>query len=109
MQDLEWCIEQDFPRGTELTPLEREKEAHIAFADVRRRVYIGRGEYFAQIDNFMMTHQKEPLVILGESGMMDSHQVAPVIHSCSCFLKWEHIIILIEGSRQMNKVSMILR
>jgi len=75
-------VEQDFPKGTELTPLEREREAHIAFADVRRRIYIGRGEYFTQIDNFMMTHQKEPLVILGESGMMLIHQMAPLICLC---------------------------
>lgn len=67
-QDLEWCVEQDFPKGTELSPLEREREAHVAFADARRRVYIGRQEYFAKIDEFMGEHRKIPLVILGESG-----------------------------------------
>ncbi len=69
IQDLEWCIDEDFPVGTELTPLEREKEAHVAFAEARRRVYIGREEYFERISDYMKEDQDKPLVILGESGM----------------------------------------
>ena len=68
IQDLEMCLDRDFPKGTELTPLEREHEAHVAFADARCRVYIGREEYFTQIDQYMKQHAKYPLVILGESG-----------------------------------------
>ena len=63
-----WCLNQDFPAGTELTMLEKESEAHEAFADARRRVYIGREEYFDQINGYMMKDLKKPLVILGESG-----------------------------------------
>jgi len=68
LQDLSWCVDQDFPPGTELTPLEREREAHQAFADARRRVYIGREEYFTQIDDYMAKRNTQPLVLLGESG-----------------------------------------
>ena len=53
----------------QLTPLEREREAHTAFADARRRVYIGGQEYFSHIDSFMENSPKTPLVILGESGV----------------------------------------
>ena len=69
IQDLQWCLDEDFPIGTELTPLEREREAHIAFAEARRRVYIGREEYFERISDYMKEDQDKPLVILGESGM----------------------------------------
>ena len=63
-------MDQDFPKGTELTALEREREAHLAFAAARKRVYIGRQEYFANISNFMTEHKGQPLVLLGESGIV---------------------------------------
>ncbi|XP_077992057.1 uncharacterized protein LOC144446177 [Glandiceps talaboti] len=75
-QDLESCVDQDFPIGTELTVLEREREAHMAFAEARRRVYIGRQEYFDSIQTFMSEKKKVPLVILGESGSGKSALVA---------------------------------
>ena len=43
---------RDFPPGTNLSHLEREQEAHNAFAEARRRVYIGRQEYFDYIDKY---------------------------------------------------------
>jgi hypothetical protein len=55
--------------GTEMTSLEREREAHKAFADARCRVYIGREQYFTQIDEFMNGNHCNPLVIMGESGI----------------------------------------
>ena len=67
-QDLQWCIDQDFPEGTQLTPLEREREAHTAFAEARRRVYIGGTEYFKAIDEYMSEHHSKPLCIFGNSG-----------------------------------------
>ena len=48
------CINEDFPAGTNLSHLEREQEAHDAFAEARRRVYIGRQEYFDYIDNYFV-------------------------------------------------------
>ena len=50
--------------------MEREKEAHVAFAEARRRVYIGREEYFKKISDYMKEDQEKPLVILGESGTL---------------------------------------
>ena len=61
-------VDKDFPAGTELTPLEREREAHLAFAEARRRVYIGGEDYFRQMDEFVSGGKDVPLVLLGESG-----------------------------------------
>jgi hypothetical protein len=40
----------------------------MAFAEARRRIYIGREGYFAEIDKYLSGTEKQPLVILGESG-----------------------------------------
>jgi nephrocystin-3 len=68
-QDLIWCVDEDFPAGTELTALQREREAHQAFADARCRVYIGSEDYFTRIEEHTNSHDRKPMVILGESGM----------------------------------------
>jgi hypothetical protein len=71
-QDLQNCIEDDFPAGTQLTPLQREKESHDAFADARRHVYIGKEEYFTALDEQVESFTGAPFVILGESGKIPS-------------------------------------
>ncbi|XP_041454385.1 uncharacterized protein LOC121407396 [Lytechinus variegatus] len=75
-EDLVKCINDDFPPGTNLTALQRESEAHDAFANARRRVYIGRQEYFDYIDNYFAQKPKVPLTIIGESGSGKSALVA---------------------------------
>ena len=69
LQDLERCVEEDFPKGTELTKLEQQHEAHNAFAEARCRVYIGRQEYFTGINDNRAKGENKPFVLLGESGM----------------------------------------
>ncbi len=64
-------MEEDFPRGTRLSALDQEREAHQAFAEARRRVYVGGSQYFAQLDAYVEEHRKSPLVILGESGKFE--------------------------------------
>ncbi|XP_019626894.1 PREDICTED: uncharacterized protein LOC109471895 isoform X3 [Branchiostoma belcheri] len=76
MEDLQRCVDEDFPPGTELTPMQREQEHHMAFAEARRRVYIGRQEYFDKIDQFMAGNNSAPLVLVGESGSGKSALVA---------------------------------
>ncbi|XP_030831949.1 TPR repeat-containing protein DDB_G0287407 [Strongylocentrotus purpuratus] len=75
-EDLIKCINEDFPPGTNLTALQRESEAHDAFANARRRVYIGRQEYFDYIDNYFAQKPEGPLTIIGESGSGKSALVA---------------------------------
>ncbi|CAI9733595.1 Hypothetical predicted protein [Octopus vulgaris] len=74
-KDIIKCLEKDFPQGSELSVLEQRWQAHQAFADVRRRVYVGGETYFKQIDDFMESSQN-PIVILGESGCGKSSLLA---------------------------------
>ena len=67
LADLTAAIDQEFPPGTEPDPLDAEAAEHEAFAVSRSRVYIGRKEYFARLDDHA-AGDGEPLVVLGESG-----------------------------------------
>jgi hypothetical protein len=63
-QKMEALIERDYPVQSIPTPLERERMTHLAFQEIRSRVYIGGHKYFQQIDQ----HNSEPIVVVGESG-----------------------------------------
>ncbi|XP_033109970.1 uncharacterized protein LOC117111193 [Anneissia japonica] len=76
LEDLTMCVDEDFPPGTELTGLQREREAHEAFAEVRCRIYIGREDYFKAIDDYGSKDTDEPFVILGRSGSGKSALIA---------------------------------
>ena len=67
LDDLTTAINQEFPPGTEPDPLSAEAAEHEAFAVSRARVYIGRDEYFARLDDHAAA-KGPPLVVLGESG-----------------------------------------
>lgn len=72
---IQW-LESDFPKGSELSRLEIQREAHEAFADARCRVYIGGEKYFQMIDTLMTTTKRQPVVILGQSGSGKSALIA---------------------------------
>ncbi|KAL4236673.1 hypothetical protein ACF0H5_005057 [Mactra antiquata] len=76
MKDLEACIDKDFPVGTELTKLEIQREAHIAFAAARTRIYIGSQAYFDTINEYRSKKINQPFVVKGESGSGKSAFVA---------------------------------
>jgi hypothetical protein len=65
--DLKAVIDQRFPEGSELEPLDREAQEHEAFAQAKHRIYIGRKEYFTRLDEYIHS-DSQPLVVLGESG-----------------------------------------
>ena len=67
LRDLTAAINQEFPPGSEPDPLDAEAAEHEAFAVSRARVYIGRDEYFARLNDHA-AGDGEPLVIGGESG-----------------------------------------
>ncbi|XP_072041437.1 TPR repeat-containing protein DDB_G0287407-like, partial [Amphiura filiformis] len=78
-EDLLRCINEDYPPGSQLTPLQREREAHEAFAVVRQKVYIGGEEYFKAIDDHFEKAAKgdnQPLLIAGASGLGKSALIA---------------------------------
>ncbi|MCX6842181.1 MAG: tetratricopeptide repeat protein [candidate division WOR-3 bacterium] len=67
LEDLTKVIDELYPPGSEPAPLDREAMLHDAFARSRARVYIGRDEYFRQLDEHA-SGDGPPLVILGNSG-----------------------------------------
>ena len=75
MEDLKLAIEKAYP--LELVPdsLTRESLEHEAFAESRRKTYIGRQSYFDRLDKHV-TEEGTPLVITGESGIGKSALLA---------------------------------
>lgn len=67
LADFTALIDALYPQGQEPSPLERERMDHDAFARSRAGVYIGRQEYFDQLDA-QIASDAGPLVVLGESG-----------------------------------------
>ncbi|MBI2471560.1 MAG: tetratricopeptide repeat protein, partial [Planctomycetes bacterium] len=75
LNDLWEVIDKRFPKEEVPSALERERMDHEAFAVVRQKVYIGRDEYFKQLDEHVVS-EKPPLVVLGESGSGKSALIA---------------------------------
>jgi tetratricopeptide (TPR) repeat protein len=67
LADLTAVIDNLYPEGSQLEPLDRDAAEHEAYARGRTRVFVGRQEYYDRLD----AHTRgdgPPLVILGESG-----------------------------------------
>jgi nephrocystin-3 len=75
LKDIEDAIKAEFPKENVPDPLIREEQAHEAFAETRRRTYIGRPDYYSELDRHAMDDDG-PLSILGESGGGKSALVA---------------------------------
>jgi nephrocystin-3 len=75
LEELWAAIDQEYPAGEVPDPLAREAAEHEAFAQSRAKVYIGRPEYYARLDE-EVTGDGPPLVILGESGVGKSALLA---------------------------------
>jgi tetratricopeptide (TPR) repeat protein len=67
LADLSAAVEARFPKEQIPDPLSREAQDHEAFAEIRRRTYIGRTEYFEALDRHA-AGDGGPLVLLGDSG-----------------------------------------
>ncbi len=72
LKDMTALIEELFPEGSQPDPLDKEAAEHEAFARSRLGVYIGRPEYFQQLDEFARGPSQDAqgvgLVVRGESG-----------------------------------------
>jgi tetratricopeptide (TPR) repeat protein len=66
--DLSALIDRLFPPGAEPTALDREAAEHESFAQSRAGIYIGRQEYFQQLNEFAQAAGGEGLIVLGEPG-----------------------------------------
>jgi len=67
LEDLRAAIDAQFPVKGIPDPLAREARDHEAFAESRRRTYIGRPEYFDALDR-QAAGGGGPLLLAGESG-----------------------------------------
>ena len=66
-KDFTGIIDELYPEGSELNPLDRDALDHEAYAYSRFKIYIGREEYFTRLNQHVESGDK-PLVVLGESG-----------------------------------------
>ena len=67
LEDLSAAIKAEFPEDEIPDPLTIEARNHEAFAETRRRSYIGRSDYFDTLDHHAAA-DGGPLMLLGESG-----------------------------------------
>ena len=65
--DLQAAVDVQYPAESIPDPLERVAREHEAFAEFRRRVYIGRPEYNEALGRHALA-KGGPLVVVGESG-----------------------------------------
>ncbi len=67
LRDMQALIDNLYPDAPITDPLDREAAEHEAFADSRRRVYIGGDKYFQRLDEHA-DGDGQSLIVLGESG-----------------------------------------
>ncbi|MFC1634821.1 tetratricopeptide repeat protein [Planctomycetota bacterium] len=67
LNDLKAVIDNQFPEEEIPDSLVREAHSHEYFAEIRRRTYIGRDDYFKTLDHHIDS-DGGPLVVLGDSG-----------------------------------------
>eukprot|EP01114_Cavostelium_apophysatum_P020769 TRINITY_DN704_c1_g1_i1.p1 TRINITY_DN704_c1_g1~~TRINITY_DN704_c1_g1_i1.p1 ORF type:complete len:1493 (-),score=434.68 TRINITY_DN704_c1_g1_i1:288-4766(-) len=75
-EDLAFYINQNYPKGSELSPLENERFRHTAFAKSVTRVYLPTEKNFVALDRFASQSGSTPLILLGESGVGKSALLA---------------------------------
>ena len=110
LEDLWKIIDEEYPAGSRLGPLDQEIIDHEQFAESRRRVYIGREEYFQRLDHHVQS-DNQPLVITGESGSGKSALLANWVYR---FRKENPDLFIIQhyvGSSQQgaNHIAIIKR
>lgn len=81
LEDLWNVIDKRLPIEKVPSAIERERMEHEAFAAARRKVYIGREEYFSKLDDHV-AGDDPPLVLLGESGSGKSALIANWAKRC---------------------------
>lgn len=67
LEDLKTVIDSSFPLESTPDPLDREARDHEAFAETRRRIFIGRSNDLAALD-YHAAGDGSPLLVVGESG-----------------------------------------
>ena len=79
-RELERVILQEIKSFEQVDPLEKEIAAHQAFAENRRRHFIGRELILKQVDGYLLSQNPSPLAIHGLPGSGKSALVAQALH-----------------------------
>ncbi|HUT35333.1 MAG TPA: DUF4062 domain-containing protein [Planctomycetota bacterium] len=96
VQDLEGIIDAELKAFQQRPELEREKEAHLEFAQDRSRHFIGRLDVLARINAYLGDSQdNRPLVIHGVSG---SGKTALMAHAWLTLTKPEQVVARFIGA-----------
>ncbi|MDP4219024.1 MAG: tetratricopeptide repeat protein [Bacteroidota bacterium] len=77
LRDLTSVLDRDWPQKKEMTPAERERLAHEAFARNRTHSYIANPEYSERFEKFV-AGDESPLILWGKSGFGKSALMAHV-------------------------------
>ncbi|MDP4230581.1 MAG: tetratricopeptide repeat protein [Bacteroidota bacterium] len=75
LRDLTSVLDRDWPQKKEMTPAERERLAHEAFARNRTHSYIANPEYSERFEKFVASIES-PLILWGKSGFGKSALMA---------------------------------
>jgi hypothetical protein len=76
MQDLEYYINQNYPKGSELSPLESERFRQNAYSKALTKSYLPNEKNFMVLDKHASNTSTTPLLVLGESGIGKSALLA---------------------------------
>lgn len=67
--DLMKMLDEDFSLSETPSPLERERQAHEAFADSRCRIYTSRPASFSSLNSHLLNPASGPIVVVGDAGV----------------------------------------
>ena len=84
LEDFTKFIDQLFPTGKTLSPLEQETARHESYARNRRLGFVGREDLFTQLNNFIIS-DSAPVIVTGESGSGKSALIAEWV------ARWHHL------------------
>ena len=77
--ELEGVILREIKKLEQVDPLEKEIAAHQAFGEARRRHFVGREQILGQIDGYLFSQNRSPLVIHGQPGSGKSALLARAV------------------------------
>mmetsp|Transcript_24246 Transcript_24246/g.26929 ORF Transcript_24246/g.26929 Transcript_24246/m.26929 type:complete len:1179 (+) Transcript_24246:885-4421(+) len=75
-KELEYYLNQMYPEGTELAPLQKERFRHVSFCKRLTNVYLAKEQWFLELDKFASSNTTTPLIAVGSPGIGKSALLA---------------------------------
>eukprot|EP00741_Cyanophora_paradoxa_P013230 tig00000178_g12779.t1 len=103
-------VERDYPAGSELPWLEKERRAHGAFGDARRRMYAAPEGAAADLDAYAAGEGPEIAIVSGASGCGKSALLANWAESWRERHAGDFVLVhFVGGSRESARLAGLLR